>query len=77
MNINNKKKLIELDDVHVHLKSNAEVVHILKGITLKIPENTSISIIGESGAGKSTLAMTIACLEVITKGKIFLVNWNI
>ena len=74
MNINNKKKLIELDDVHVHLKSNAEVVHILKGITLKIPENTSISIIGESGAGKSTLAMTIAGLEVITKGKIFFKN---
>ena len=32
-------------------------------------QDTSISITGESGAGKSTLAMTIAGLEVITKGQ--------
>ena len=40
MNIKNKK-IIELYDIHVHLKSNAEIVHILKGINLKIFENLS------------------------------------
>jgi putative ABC transport system ATP-binding protein len=73
MNIKNKK-IIELCDIHVHLKSNAEIVHILKGINLKIFEKTSISIMGQSGAGKSTLAMTIAGLEVITKGQILFKN---
>ena len=74
MNVNNEKEIIKLHDVHVSLKSNAEVIHILKGINLKIFNDTSISIIGESGAGKSTLAMTIAGLEVITKGQIFFKN---
>ena len=74
MIIKKEKRLIELHDVHVQLKSNAEIIHILKGINLKIFKDTSISIIGESGAGKSTLAMTIAGLEVITKGQIFFKN---
>ncbi len=74
MNKKNQKNFIELLDVHVHLKSNAEIIHILKGINLKISKDTSISIIGESGAGKSTLAMTIAGLEIITKGQIFFKN---
>ena len=52
MNKKNQKNFIELLDVHVHLKSNAEIIHILKGINLKISKDTSISIIGESGAGK-------------------------
>ena len=71
MNNNNKKHIIELENVHVSLKSNVETVNILKGINLKILKDNSISVIGESGAGKSTLAMTIAGLELISKGKIF------
>ena len=71
MKNNSKKHIIELENVHVSLKSNVETVNILKGINLKILKDNSISVIGESGAGKSTLAMTIAGLELISKGKIF------
>ena len=71
MNNKSKKHIIELENVHVSLKSNVETVNVLKGIDLKILEDNSISIMGESGAGKSTLAMTIAGLELISKGKIF------
>lgn len=63
--------IIKLEDVHVNLKSNVEVVRVLKGINLKISANKSISIMGHSGAGKSTLAMTIAGLETVTEGKVF------
>ena len=68
------EKLIELKNIHVNIKNNIENIHILKGIDLTIHTNTSISITGESGAGKSTLAMTIAGLELISKGKIFFKN---
>ena len=71
MNNKSKKYIIELENVHVSLKSNVETVNVLKGINLKILEDNSISIMGESGAGKSTLAMTIAGLELISNGKIF------
>ena len=71
MNNKSEKYIIELENVHVSLKSNVETVNVLKGINLKILEDNSISIMGESGAGKSTLAMTIAGLELISNGKIF------
>ena len=67
----NKKKLIELENIHVDLKSSFETISVLKGINLKIFKNESVGIIGESGAGKSTLIMCIAGLELISKGKIF------
>ena len=68
----NKKKHIELENIHVDLKSSFETIRVLKGINLKIFKNESIGIIGESGAGKSTLIMCIAGLELISKGKFFL-----
>ena len=70
----NKKKLIELENIHVDLKSSFETISVLKGINLKIFKNESVGIIGESGAGKSTLIMCIAGLELISKGKIFFKN---
>ena len=70
----NKKKLIELENIHVDLKSAFETINVLKGINLKIFKNESVGIIGESGAGKSTLVMCIAGLEQISKGKIFFKN---
>ena len=70
----NKKKLIELENIHVDLKSAFERINVLKGINLKIFKNESVGIIGESGAGKSTLVMCIAGLELISKGKIFFKN---
>ena len=63
--------IIKLENVHVNLKSNVEVVRVLKRINLNISANKSISIMGHSGAGKSTLAMTIAGLETVTEGKVF------
>ena len=66
----NKKKLIELENIHVDLQSSFETINVLKGINLKIFKNESVGIIGESGAGKSTLIMCIAGLELISKGKI-------
>ena len=71
MSIMKDNIIIKLEDVHVNLKSNVEVVRVLKGINLKISANKSISIMGHSGAGKSTLAMTIAGLETVSEGKVF------
>lgn len=70
----NKKKLIELENIHVDLKSSFETINVLKGINLKIFKNESVGIIGVSGAGKSTLIMCIAGLELISKGKILFNN---
>jgi putative ABC transport system ATP-binding protein len=47
-------------------------VHALQGITLRIPRNEYVAIMGPSGSGKSTLMNLIGCLDTPSKGKYWL-----
>lgn len=51
-----------------------EKVHFpaLKGISLRINPADFIAIMGPSGSGKSTLVNLLGCLDIPTKGRIFL-----
>jgi putative ABC transport system ATP-binding protein len=62
--------MIELRDVHVTLGSAAGPVKILRGIDLKVPPATSISVVGPSGSGKSTLLAVIGGIERPTSGTV-------
>lgn len=46
---------IETENLHIHYGDN----HVIKGISLKIPENVVFAIMGPSGCGKSTLLRAI------------------
>jgi len=52
-------------------------VEVLKGVSLTLPVNNTISILGKSGCGKSTLLKIIAGLEKENTGNIFLNNIDI
>ncbi|WP_436097738.1 ABC transporter ATP-binding protein [Bosea sp. LjRoot237] len=54
---------IELSDVELSLGRGAARVHILKGVSLTIPQGQATGLVGPSGSGKSTLLMTMAGLE--------------
>lgn len=54
---------VELDNVHLSLGRGAALVHILKGLSLKIQRGETVGIVGPSGSGKSTLLMVMAGLE--------------
>lgn len=62
--------VLQMDDVHLRLNSNAGPVEILRGISLSVEENRSLGLIGPSGSGKSSLLMLMGGLERATSGRI-------
>jgi putative ABC transport system ATP-binding protein len=60
--------MIELQDLHVTLGSQAGPVKILRGIDLEVPTGTSASVVGPSGSGKSTLLAVIGGIERPSRG---------
>lgn len=67
-----KKVVIELQDVRRDFKVGDEVVHALRGVSFKIHEGEFVTIMGTSGSGKSTLLNQLGCLDTPTKGEYYL-----
>jgi len=72
-----KTPVIELIDVWKTYEMGETKVHALRGLNLKIFEGEFVAIMGRSGAGKSTAMNLIGCLDIPTKGTIFLNGKNI
>jgi branched-chain amino acid transport system ATP-binding protein len=59
--------LLEIKNVHVHYNK----VAALKGISMEVPHDGIVTIIGANGAGKTTTLRAISGLERISKGEIW------
>ena len=71
------KHVIRLDKVWKIYKLGETEVPAVKGIDVEIKEGEFVSIIGKSGSGKSTCLNMVGCLDVATKGNIYLDGKNI
>jgi cystine transport system ATP-binding protein len=58
--------MIALDNIHKSFADN----HVLKGVSLVVPEGGVTALIGASGSGKSTLLRCVNLLEVPQSGRI-------
>lgn len=65
--------MIEVKNIH---KSYGKL-NVLKGITLKIPEQKIVSIIGASGTGKSTLLHILGTLDYPDSGEVLYDHVNV
>lgn len=63
--------LIELQDVYVSYAADAETVHALRGVNLKLQPGSFTLLSGASGSGKSTLLNVLAGLQPVGTGKAF------
>ena len=68
----NRKVVIELQDVKRDFIVGEETVHALRGVSFKIYEGEFVTIMGKSGSGKSTLLTQLGCLDSPTTGEYFL-----
>jgi putative ABC transport system ATP-binding protein len=69
--------IIELRDVwKIYTMGDVEVP-ALRGLSLAVSRGEFISVMGPSGSGKSTAMNMIGCLDVPTRGSIFLNGHNI
>lgn len=68
--VNSDGMMIDLDDVHLTLPSEAGPVDILRGVSLSVPRGEAVGLVGPSGSGKSTLMAIIAGLERPSRGRV-------
>lgn len=69
--------LLKLEDVWKIYKMGEVEVPALKGVSVEIKKGDFVAIIGASGSGKSTMMNLIGCLDLPSKGSIFLKNRDI
>lgn len=66
------KTIIELKNVWKIYQMGEEEVKALSGMNMEVKKGEFLSLMGPSGSGKSTAMNMIGCLDVPTKGNIFL-----
>jgi branched-chain amino acid transport system ATP-binding protein len=65
--------VLKITDLHVYYGG----IHALRGISLEVPKNKIITLIGANGAGKSTTLRSICSLVPSTEGKITFMDEDI
>ena len=74
----NEKAILQFQDLDISFRTNAGVVHAIRGVNLDLQRGETVAIVGESGSGKSvTVKAAVGLLDgnaTINSGKILYRN---
>jgi putative ABC transport system ATP-binding protein len=62
--------LVRISDLYKEFRRGPEVVHVLEGLSMEIPEGDFVALMGPSGSGKSTLLNLLGGLDRPTSGRL-------
>lgn len=65
-----KRHMVQIESLEKYFGEDKDRVHVLKGISLDIPEGSLYTFLGPSGCGKTTTLRCVAGLERPERGKI-------
>ena len=51
--------ILEIEDLHTYFFTDQGVVKAVNGVSLNVPKNSTVGIVGESGCGKSVTSMSV------------------
>jgi len=74
---NHNPIILKLDNVFKIYKMGEVEVPALRGVSVEIRRGDFVAIMGQSGSGKSTMMNLIGCLDIPTKGIIYLKSQDI
>lgn len=69
--------MLELEDIRKSFQHDGNVIHVLKGISLRVRTGDTLAITGASGVGKSTLLNIMGALEPPTGGTVRFMDRNV
>lgn len=72
-----KNNILRLENVWKIYRMGEVEVPALRGVSVKICKGDFVAIIGASGSGKSTMMNLIGCLDIPSKGNIYLKSQDI
>jgi iron(III) transport system ATP-binding protein len=72
-----KKDMVQIESLEKYFGEDKERVHVLKGVTLRVPEGSLYTFLGPSGCGKTTTLRCVAGLERPDGGRISIGGYTV
>ena len=66
-----ENNILEIEDLHTYFFTEQGVVKAVNGVSINIPQNSVVGVVGESGCGKSVTSMSVMQLLQGPTGQIY------